>query len=382
MLRNLSRGFCASSQNADAVVVGAGVVGLSIARSMALSGLKVMILEREKAYGTKTSSRNSEIIHAGMHYTPGSVKAKACVEGKQMLYDYCREKQVDFNMLGKLIVASGKEEEEKLKRTRDAAIQNGVLDLEIIGRDEARSLEPELECTAALVSPSTGLVDSQGLMRTIFGEAENCGAVLALNTEFLSASTSGTRISIRAEDASTGEQHTVDTRYLVNSAGVAAHKVAHRIEGLSSSSIPPLYLAKGSYFTMEGKSPFSRFVYPTPVDGGLGVHLTMDLHGQVKFGPDVEWVSKEDYDVDPARAPLFYESIRKYYPGLPEGSLQPAFASVRPKVAGPGQGKGDFIIQGPKEHGVRGLVNLFGIESPGLTSCLYLGEYVKNAVLS
>lgn len=361
-------------EQVDTVVVGAGVVGLAVSRALALSGREVLVLEATEAIGTQTSARNSEVIHAGIYYPQGSLKAQLCVRGKQLLYAYCTERGIGHRRCGKLIVATSQAQVVQLQGIIAKAAANGVDDLVLLTRDEARALEPALECVAAVHSPSTGIVDSHGLMLALQGDLEHAGGMLAFNSPLASACVTAQGIELCARD---GTQ--LRARTVVNAAGVHAPTLARHFEGLDPAHIPGEYYAKGNYFTLAGRSPFNRLIYPVPEAAGLGVHLTIDLGGQAKFGPDVQWVeTPDDLVVDPARGLAFYAEVRKYWPGLPEGALQPGYAGIRPKISGPGEAARDFLIQGPAEHGVPGLVNLFGIESPGLTSSLAIGEHVAD----
>jgi L-2-hydroxyglutarate oxidase LhgO len=359
-------------ETVDALVVGAGVVGLAVARALALAGREVVVLEQADTIGTGTSSRNSEVIHAGLYYPPGSLKARLCVAGKHALYAYCRERGIAYRNCGKLIVATSAAQIAELERIRAHAVANGVTDLRVLDRAEAQRMEPALECVAALHSPSTGIVDSHGLMLALQGDAEAAGASVVLRSPF-----HGGRVrddgTVQVEVGGRDPLE-VRTRLFLNCAGLDAPRVAASIAGFPASRVPRSWLAKGSYFTLAGRSPFSRLVYPVPEPGGLGVHLTLDLAGEVRFGPDVEWVTEIDYGVDPRRADSFYGAIRRYWPALPDGALLPAYAGIRPKIAGPGMPAADFVIEGPREHGVPGVVNLFGIESPGLTAALAIAD--------
>ena len=355
----------------EAVVIGAGVVGLAVARALALAGREVVILEAEDAIGTHTSSRNSEVIHAGIYYPAGSLKAASCVDGRQRLYEYCAARGVPHRRCGKLIVASDEAQGGELERIRARAHANGVADVDFVTREQALAWEPELRCVAALHSPSTGIVDSHALMLALLGEAEDRGAMLALRSRLK-------RGLVRSEgiELHVGGADPILARILVNSAGLKAPSVARLIEGYPAQSAPRELYAKGNYFSLTRRAPFTRLVYPVPEPGGLGVHVTLDLGGQARFGPDVEWVDAIDYRVDPRRGERFYAAIRRYWPGLPDGALAPGYAGIRPKICGPGEAAADFVIQGPREHGVPGLVNLFGIESPGLTASLALADHV------
>jgi L-2-hydroxyglutarate oxidase LhgO len=335
-----------NAERVDALVIGAGVIGLAVARALALAGREVMVLEREATIGTGTSSRNSEVIHAGIYYPTGSLKARLCVQGREALYAYCAERGVAHQRCGKLIVANTPSQLAALPAIMTKAALNGVHDLLLLDRAQACRLEPELECLGAVHSPSTGIVDSHALMLALQGDLEHLGGLVACHS---------------------------------------ACDLARKIRGLDARVVPKAWYAKGSYFTLAGRSPFSRLIYPAPEPeahlAGLGVHLTLDLGGQAKFGPDVQWTSSpDDLQVDPQRAQAFYAEVRRYWPGLPDGSLQPGYAGIRPKISGPHEAAADFCIQGPLDHGVRGLVNLFGIESPGLTSSLALAEHVTSLV--
>jgi len=356
------------------VVIGAGLIGLAVARALARAGHEVVILEAEDAIGTHTSSRNSEVIHAGIYYPRGSLKARACVRGRALLYEYCAAHGVPHRRCGKLIVAADPGQLPELEAIRTKAHANGASDVVAITRGEAAAMEPELVCAAALHSPSTGIVDSHSLMLAYLGDAEDAGAVLALKSPFVrGALRSDETIELEVGGA---EPTKIAARRVVNCAGLTAPGVARGFEGYPADLAPPQLYAKGNYYSLAKRPPFTRLVYPVPEPGGLGVHLTLDLAGQARFGPDVEWVERIDYRVDPARATGFYSAIRRYWPGLPDGALAPAYAGIRPKTSGPGEPPSDFVIQGPREHGVPGLVHLFGIESPGLTASLALAEDV------
>jgi len=355
----------------DAVVVGAGVVGLAVARALALAGREVVIVEAEAAIGTHTSSRNSEVIHAGIYYPAGSLKARACVEGKRLLYEYCASHGVPHRRCGKLIVASDKNQIDELEVMRQKAQANGVTDLAPLTRAQALAMEPALSCAAALHSPSTGIIDSHALMLAYLGDAEARGAMLALRSPLKNAFAKKGGFDIHV-----GNSEAIRASILINSAGLKAPTVAKTIEGYDRNLAPRELYAKGNYYSLSGKSPFSRLVYPVPEPGGLGVHVTLDLAGQARFGPDVEWVDGISYEVDPRRAERFYAAIRRYWPGLPDGALLPGYAGIRPKTTGQGEPASDFALQGPRQHGVPGLLHLFGIESPGLTASLALAELV------
>jgi len=361
-------------ETVDAVVVGAGVVGLAVARELALQGQEVLLLESGQGIGTGTSSRNSEVIHAGIYYPRGSLKAELCVQGKALLYAYCDARGVGYRRCGKLIVATAAQQLGQLEEIRQMAAANGVTDLQWLSREQAVALESEISCVAALHSPSTGIVDSHALMLALQGDMENAGGTLALESSLESASCTPDGIELTAADGT----H-LRTRVLVNSAGLHAPDLARRFRDFPEQFLARAYYAKGNYFTLAGRSPFSRLIYPVPEGAGLGVHLTLDLGGQAKFGPDVQWVdSPDDLLVDPARGDGFYAEVRKYWPALQDGALSPGYAGIRPKLKPAQDGSSDFVIQGPAVHGVKGLVNLFGIESPGLTSSLAVAQRVMQ----
>jgi len=360
------------SADIDCIVVGAGVVGLAIARALAQSGREVMVVEAAEGIGTGTSARNSEVIHAGIYYPAGSLKARLCVEGRHLLYAYCAEHGVKHKRLGKLIVATSEEEIPTLTDILKKAHVNGVTDMELLSATQAQALEPALFCTAALFSPSTGIIDSHGLMLAYQGDAENAGAQCVFHTPLLSGSVrSSGGFDLQFGGA---EAMSLSCNVLINASGLHAPTLARKIKGIPESSIPTEYLCKGSYFSLQGRAPFTHLIYPTPHHAGLGVHLTLDLGGQAKFGPDVQWIDQVDYTVDPARCLGFYEAVRTYWPGMKDGTLSPSYSGIRPKISGPHEPAADFMIAGPATHGVPGLVNLFGIESPGLTSSLAIAK--------
>jgi L-2-hydroxyglutarate oxidase LhgO len=361
----------------DCVVAGAGVVGLAVARALVLVGRDVVILESAEAIGTGISSRNSEVIHAGIYYPAGSLMARLCIAGRNALYAYCSERGIPHRKCGKLIVATTEEELGQLPAIAARAVANGVSDLRQISAAEAMELEPALATTGALISPSTGILDSHAFMLSLLGDAQNAGAVLALNSPIIGGGIEDGGIVLKVGGA---DPAAVRCKLFVNAAGLQAPSVARSLDGMPANLIPTEYYAKGNYFSLIGKSPFSRLVYPVPVKGGLGVHLTLDMGGHARFGPDVEWVSRLDYEVDPRRTESFYASIRRYYPDVKDGMLQPAYSGIRPKIVPPEIGGQDFMIQGPQAHGIPGLVNLFGIESPGLTSSLELADYVRDVI--
>ena len=352
-------------ERVDCVVVGAGVVGLACAKRLAESGREVIVLEKEDLIGSATSSRNSEVIHAGIYYPRGSLKAQLCIDGKNFLYDYCAAKGVGIERCGKLIVATHHTQNDTLLTIRANAADLGMPDLELWPGERAMELEPELFCTAALWSPTTGIIDSHGLMVAYQGDAEAEGAMIAFESPLIRARIEDDGIVLEVGGA---EPMTLKAGLVVNSAGLHAPDLARTFEGLEHAVLPHAYYCKGNYYTLKGRSPFKRLIYPVPEQAGLGVHVTVDLGGQCRFGPDTEWVDGLDYDVDPRRADVFYEAVRKYWPNLESGTLEPGYAGIRPKISPKGSVAADFMIQGPAEHGVAGLVNLFGIESPGLTA--------------
>ncbi|HLL19373.1 MAG TPA: NAD(P)/FAD-dependent oxidoreductase [Rubrivivax sp.] len=368
----------------DALVIGAGVVGLAVGRALALAGFETIVVEAANGIGQGVSSRNSEVIHAGIYYTPGSLKARLCVRGKELLYAFCASHQVPYRGCGKLVVATAADQHAALHSLAARAAANGV-PVEMLQAGQAMALEPQLACTAALWSPSTGIVDSHALMLALQGDMESAGGMLALQSRVQHVRFQPGRPAHVWVTSSEGNFEIEATR-VVNAAGLFACTLAGRFEGLDPVQVPRPYYARGSYFTLAGRAPFSRLIYPAPVDAWLGVHVTLDLGGQAKFGPDLEWLDLPagadpdtiDYTVDPGRAAPFEAAIRRYWPGLPTGALQPGYCGVRPKIHGPNESAPDFRIDGPQQHGVPGLVNLFGIESPGLTSSLAIGEEVVS----
>jgi L-2-hydroxyglutarate oxidase LhgO len=360
-------------ESVDAVVVGAGVVGLAVARALALGGREVLVLEASEAFGTGTSSRNSEVIHAGIYYPTGSAKARLCVEGKRMLYAYCAARGVPHRRIGKVLVACDAAEIPTLDGYARKAAANGVT-LEPLSAGEVARMEPAVRAVAGLWSETTGIVDSHGLMLALLGDAEGAGATLVVHTPVVEGCAVDGGFELR-----TGGDEPMDLRcrLLVNAAGLSAQRVARAIAGMPAAQVPPAFYAKGHYFTLAGRSPFSHLVYPMPDHAGLGIHVTLDLGGQCKFGPDVtRWPEAPDYAFEDGLEPKFYAAIRRYWPELPDGALQPGYTGVRPKVSGPADPAGDFMIQGPEVHGLAGMVNLFGIESPGLTSSLAIAREV------
>ncbi|MGI2034738.1 NAD(P)/FAD-dependent oxidoreductase [Rhizobium panacihumi] len=359
----------------DAIVIGAGVIGLSVARELAMVGLSVVVLESSDAIGTGTSSRNSEVIHAGLYYPQGSLKAKFCIEGRRRLYAFCKSHGVAYRRCGKLIVATTEAEVAFLEGLAAKGKRNGCDDLAIISGDEARRMEPALSCVAALVSPSTGIIDSHGYMLALRGDAEENGAAIALLSPFEQATATGTGFTVSVGGA---EPMTLTCSMLINTGGLYASDIARRIGGLSIDFVPATRYAKGNYFMLSGRAPFSRLIYPAPQAHGLGVHLTLDMGGQARFGPDVEWVDTIDYEVDPRRADGFFEAIRRYWPDLPDDGLVPGYSGIRPKIGERSAPAEDFRIDGPEVHGMAGLINLFGIESPGLTSSLAIAADIRS----
>jgi L-2-hydroxyglutarate oxidase LhgO len=360
-------------EQVDCVVVGAGVVGLAIARALALAGREVLVLEAERAIGTATSSRNSEVIHAGIYYPKHSLKARLCVEGNRQLYAYCEARHVAHRRLGKLIVAVSADELSILAEYQRQAIANGVDDLSRLSAAQVRALEPQLHCVEALCSPSTGIVDSHGLMQAYQADIEAQGGTVVLGAPLRGGSLAGSGIDLRVGGSA---PVSLRTGLLVNAAGLEAQRVSSSLEGLSSSAVPVRYLAKGQYYALTGASPFGRLVYPIGSAANLGTHVTLDLHGHARFGPDVAWVQSIDYSFDDSRRTSFAAAIRRYYPALDESRLQRAYTGIRPKIVGPGQAPADFCIRGPEHHDGCPYVALYGIESPGLTASLAIGEYI------
>jgi L-2-hydroxyglutarate oxidase LhgO len=365
-------------ERVGAIVIGAGVVGLAVARALALAGREVMVLEAAEAIGTGVSSRNSEVIHAGVYYPPGSLKARACIRGKAMLYAYCEARGVPHRRVGKIIVATQEAQIPDLERMRANAAACGMTDLTLIGRAEALDLEPQVHCVAALHSPTTGIVDSHGLMLALQGDIENAGGMVVFHAPVtaLAAEDHGYRVEVGGD-----APMTLGCDILVNAASLAAPGLAAAMAGYDASLAPRAWLAKGNYFSLIGvKPPFRGLVYPVPEPGGLGIHATVDLGGQVRFGPDVQWIDRIDYTPDDSRIERFRQAIMAYWPQMPEGALVASYTGIRPKIAGPGEPNADFMVQGPAAHGLDGLVHMFGIESPGLTSCLALAEEVMSAL--
>ncbi|WP_108483480.1 NAD(P)/FAD-dependent oxidoreductase [Oceaniglobus ichthyenteri] len=359
----------------DAVVIGAGVIGLAVARALAMAGHSVVVIEENGGIGMETSSRNSEVIHAGLYYPQGSLKARLCVAGRQRLYAFCTARGVPFRRCGKLIVASDASELAAVEAIGQRGRDNGVDDLIMITGDKARAIEPALATVGALLSPSTGIIDSHAYMLALQGDAESAGAAFAFHTPFAGGASGGDGFTLRTGGA---DPTTLTCQWLINAAGLNASQVARRIEGLDETHVPQTYYCKGNYFVLSGRSPFSHLIYPAPQKHGLGVHLTLDLGGQARFGPDTEWMETPTYGVDPTRQSAFETAIRRYWPDLPAHGLAPGYSGIRPKIAGPDAPAPDFRIDGPQQHGVAGLVNLFGIESPGLTASLAIAEEVAQ----
>jgi len=362
-------------ERVDCIVVGAGVVGLACARALALKGHEVLILERESTFGTITSARNSEVIHAGIYYPQNSLKARLCVQGKGMLYEFLRDRAIPHCQCGKLIVATSESQRQTLAEIQTRAALNGVNDLVMLSEADARELEPELFCLGALLSPSTGILDSHAFMLSLLGEAENAGATFVKATEVDTIEILKGKLVLTTTGSGSFQ---LSANCIVNSAGLNAPDLARSVLAEVGVEAPRAHYAKGNYFSLQAKSPFHRLIYPVPEPGGLGIHLTLDLGGQAKFGPDVQWANNIDYTVDISRLDHFYDSIRRYWPAVNRDTLQPDYAGVRPKILGPDAAASDFVIQGTNAHGIKGLINLFGIESPGLTASLAIAEYVAK----
>lgn len=375
-------------EQVDCVVIGAGVIGLAVAREMALQGRETILLERESAFGTISSARNSEVIHAGIYYPKDSLKAKLCVEGNRLLYEYCRSHQVATQPYGKLIVAADDSQINDLQAILYKAQNNGVPQIKMISEEEAKALEPNLHCSAAILSSTTGIVDSHGYMLSLLGGFEDAGGMVAYQSPLISAKPIGENAERGFElEIGGADGMKIQTKLLINCAGMSAPAIAKKIEGLKQEQIPKAYFAKGNYFSLSGKSPFKHLIYPIPEPGGLGVHLTLDMGGQAKFGPDVEWLDIDaeeqvDYTVDPKRSEGFYEAVRRYWPELKDGSLQPDYSGIRAKIVPPNGPAGDFCFDTPKEHGLAGLFNLYGFESPGLTSSLAIAKHLEGQIKS
>ena len=365
------------TERVDCIVIGAGVVGLAVARAVALSGREVVVLEKADIIGSETSSRHSEVIHAGIYYPKNSLKAEFCVAGKKAMYAFCDGHGVAYNQCGKIIVATDEEQLPELERLKSNAAANGVDDLEWMTPAQVTEMEPAVFCVGALLSPSTGILDSHGYMLALQGDAEAAGTMIAFMTPVTGGQVMNDGIRI---DCGGDAPMSLTADLVINSAGLWTQSVAATIAGIPAETVPPTYYCKGNYYTLSGKPPFRRPIYPVPEKAGLGVHVTVDLGGQVRFGPDVEWVDCIDYDVDPARADKFYAAVRKYYPALEDGAIQPGYSGIRPKIQAPDEAARDFVIQGPDDHGIPGLINLYGIESPGMTSSLAIAEYVRKLI--
>ncbi len=361
----------------DCAVIGAGVVGLAIARACARSGRSTVLIEQHATFGTETSSRNSSVIHSGIYYPPTSLKSRTCIKGRHLLYEFCTQYAVPHQQCGKLIVATNANEEARLEQLFNNALQVGLTDIQRLDKHQVQLREPELSATAALWIPSTGIVDSHAFMTALLGDLEQHTGIFATRTTVKKINRDDTGFELHLLN----EAIPLRARYVINSAGLQATQLASRIEGLNTTHIPQMHLAKGHYFEYSGKAPFKHLIYPVPVDGGLGVHVTLDMAGRMKFGPDVEWVNEINYKSSPERAMSFYPSIRRYWPALPDGSLQPAYTGIRPKLSGPGEAAADFYIQDAKTHQVPGLICLYGIESPGLTASLALAEEVADLLV-
>jgi len=359
----------------DCIVIGAGIIGLATARALARRGHEVIVLEAEAGIGTHTSSRNSEVIHAGIYYPTGSLKAELCLRGKDMLYEYCREKSIGHNRIGKLILATTADEIVTLQQYQARAAENGLRDLTFIDADEVSRMEPELICSGALLSPSTGIIDSHEFMMNLQGDIEAAGGAIICHSRVTGINIANKEFVVRVAG---DEEYAVATKSVVNAAGLWAPTVAASISPFARDQIPEHYFAKGHYYTLAGKAPFSRLVYPVAGKAGLGIHLTLDLSGQGRFGPDVQWVDSIDYAFDTTRKAAYVEAIRRYYPGIDEGRLVEGYTGIRPKLCGPGNAPADFLIQGPEQHKTPGLVNLFGIESPGLTASLAVADRIAG----
>jgi len=358
----------------DCVVIGAGIVGLAVARALALAGRDVIVLEAEGAIGTGISSRNSEVIHAGLYYPPGSLKARLCVEGSRLMRAHAELCGIPHTLTGKLVVATTEAEESALARVFERGRANGAEGLRMLSGAEARALEPNLTCTAALLSPVTGIIDSHALMLSLQGEAEANGAMIAFRAPVVRGQSDGEAMLLETGGA---EPMRLRARSVVVAAGLAAPRIG---SALGLQDVPPTYLCRGTYFSLTGRTPFSRLIYPVPVAAGLGIHFTLDLGGAGRFGPDTEWIEREDYTVDPARGDAFYAAIRRYWPGLPDGALAPAYCGIRPKIQAPGEPNRDFLIHGPAETGAPGVAALYGIESPGLTACFAIADHVVEVL--
>ncbi len=362
----------------DCIVVGAGVMGIAIARRLALAGREAVVLEAESSIALHTSSRHSEVIHAGIYYPESSLKAKLCVAGRELLYRYCEDRQVPFRRTGKIIVATESSDVALLRKYADQASVNGVDDMRWLSRSDVLKLEPAIECESALLSPSTGIIDSHSYMLALQGELEAAKGSIVCRSRVGNITCQDDGFDV---DVGSDPPYNVRCKYLVNAAGLWAQDVARNINGLPEECVPERYLSKAHYFAYAGASPFERLIYPVPGDGGLGIHVTIDMNGSVRFGPDSIWVDEINYDFDEDRKSDFAAAIRRYYPALNEQKLSSGYTGIRPKLSGPGEAAADFRIQTFEDHGIRGLVNLFGIESPGLTASLAIAEYVHDRLI-
>lgn len=364
-------------EQVDCIIIGAGVIGLAIARSLSMSGKEVIILDKETSFGMETSSRNSEVIHAGIYYPKNSLKAKLCVQGRDLLYRYCQERHISHKKCGKLIIACSDQEIEALQSIKRTAKANGVDDLIFLDEKQVLEKEPELEVIAGLLSPSTGIVDSHNFMLSLLGDVENNGGIFAPRSKFLSGEITKDKFILNIQDTESFQEFQIQTKTLINAAGLHAASLLKDLKGFPQRHIPPTYYAKGNYFSLSSRTSFNHLIYPVPEVGGLGIHLTLDMAGNARFGPNVEWVEDvSDYTVNEKLRDIFFESIKKYWPHIKKEALVPGYSGIRPKIAPRGQ-TGDFIIQTNEEHGIPNLVNLFGIESPGLTSSLAVGDLVQ-----
>lgn len=359
----------------ETIVIGAGVVGLAVARRLAALGQDVLLIEEASTIGTHTSSRNSEVIHAGLYYTPGSLKAQLCVSGRKALYAYCRQRDIPAKDIGKLVVAVSQDEVAALESLLERARTNGVDDVRLLEKAEVRRLEPDVECFAALYSPSSGIVDSHALMLALQGDAEAHGAQCVMRTRVTGVARLGCGFEVHTSGS---ENMDLECRIVVNCAGLGAQEIARNTEGYPADRIPPRFLAKGNYFSVSGKCPFSHLIYPLPVRGGLGVHVTLDLSGRMRLGPDLHWTDKIDYTPDTSLMDDFYAAVAPFWPRIMDRELSCTYSGIRPKLRGPGSKDADFLVEGPSDHGIDGLVNFFGIESPGLTSSLALADHAAK----
>jgi len=358
----------------DVIIVGAGVIGLAVAARLSQQFKSVLVIDKNASFGEETSSRNSEVIHAGIYYPQNSLKATLCVQGKTMLYQYCHDRHIPVNKIGKLLVAHGKKEEDFLKQTLICARKNSVNDLTWLSQSALKELEPELLATAALLSPSTGIIDSHAYMQSLLAQAEKHNALFVAQTKMQSAlpTDDGFDVSLNSQ----GELISIRCKYLINCAGLHSETVAHTIKGLNKSHIPKLHWCRGHYFSYQGESPFKQLIYPIPRDNGLGIHASLDMGGQLKFGPDTQYIDKINYDFPSKLKEKFIKQVSQYFPNIDASKLQPAYAGIRPKLQGENDTFKDFVIQTSEVHHLKGLINLFGIDSPGLTSSLAIADYI------